>query len=248
MASHGQRAGDRAHGHGRARDRSVRGDEAALHVSVRVRRGEPVGRGGGSGRAHVPHVPSGNRRRAARAQPGGYLRSPCNRARLAGALHGHPLSVGQVRLLPRTRLPVRRHGARRRHLLQRVLAAAGRIGHEEPAARPRQPHRPRDRPHVVRRSGDDALVRRCMDEGGLRELHGREDREPVVPRGQSRPALPLRAPSRRVRRRSDRGNAPDSTAARQPERSRHALRRHHLSEGAGRDAAARAAGWRAGAS
>ena len=36
--------------------------------------------------------------------------------------------------------------------------------------------------HVVRRSRDDALVQRRVDEGGLRQLHGGEDREPVVSR------------------------------------------------------------------
>ena len=117
--------------------------------------------------------------------------------------------------------------------------AARPVGDAESETRPRQPHRPRDRPHVVRRSRDDAVVQRRVDEGGLRELHGGEDRQPVVPRDQSRPALPARALSVRVRDRSHAGHQCDPPAARQPQRGRLALRRDHLSEGADRHAAAR---------
>ena len=56
-------------------------------------------------------------------------------------------------------------------------ADARRVGHAEPAARPRQRDLARDRAHVVRRSRDDEVVQRRVDEGGLRQLHGREDRE-----------------------------------------------------------------------
>ena len=90
----------------------------------------------------------------------------------------------------------------------------------EPEARTRQPDRARDRAHVVRRSRDDAVVRRRVDEGGVRQLHGGEDREPVVPGDQPRAALPLRALSRRLRRRPHRGHQRDPPAARQPERGR----------------------------
>ena len=54
-------------------------------------------------------------------------------ARLAGGLHGHSLPVRQVRLRADPVVPVRRHGARRRDLLQRVEPAARRVGHAEPA-------------------------------------------------------------------------------------------------------------------
>ena len=63
-----------------------------------------------------------------------------------------------------------------------VEPAARRVGDAEPDARARQPDRARDVAHVVRRPGDDALVQRRVDEGGVRQLHGGEDREPVVSR------------------------------------------------------------------
>ena len=95
---------------------------------------------------------------------------------------GDPLSVRQVRFPPRAGLPVRRDGASRRDLLQRQRADARRERDAGPDARARQRHRARDRAHVVRRPGDDAVVQRRVDEGGLRQLHGGEDREPGVPR------------------------------------------------------------------
>ena len=116
--------------------------------------------------------------------------------------------------------------------------AARRVRHPEPEARTRQPDRPRDRPHVVRRPGDDALVQRCVDEGGLRQLHGGEDREPGVPGDQPRPAVPLRALSRRLRGRPHRRHQRHPPAPRQPERGRQPVRRDHLPEGADRDAPA----------
>ena len=97
-------------------------------------------------------------------------------------LHRHPVSVRQVRLRAGPVVPVRRHGASRRDLLQRRRPAARRVGDAESAARARQRHRARDRAHVVRRSRDDALVQRRVDEGGVRQLHGGEDRQPVVSR------------------------------------------------------------------
>ena len=74
---------------------------------------------------------------------------------------------------------------------------ARRVGDAEPAARARQRDRARDRAHVVRRSRHDAVVQRRVDEGGVRQLHGGEDREPVVPAGEPRAALPAGALSRR---------------------------------------------------
>ncbi len=94
---------------------------------------------------------------------------------------GIPVSVRQVRFPAGPRLPVRRHGASRRDLLQRQRAAARRERDAGPDARPRQRHRARDGAHVVRRSRDDAVVLGCVDEGGLRQPHGGEDREPGVP-------------------------------------------------------------------
>ena len=95
--------------------------------------------------------------------------------------------------------------------------------------------------HVVRRSRDDEVVQRRVDEGGLRELHGGEDREPVVPGRESRAAVPASELPGGLRRRSHGGRESDPAGARQPERSGLALRRDHLPEGADRHAAARAA-------
>ena len=53
--------------------------------------------------------------------------------------------------------------------------------HAEPETRPRQPDRARDRAHVVRRPRHHGLVQRRVDEGGLCQLHGRKDRESLVP-------------------------------------------------------------------
>ena len=159
---------------------------------------------------------------------------------LHGGLHRHPLRLRQVRLRGHPGVPVRRHGARRQDPLQRHRPAARRVGDAEPVPGPRLGDLARDRAHVVRRPGDDALVQRRVDEGGVRQLHGREDREPLVPRGESRPALPLRALPRRLRRRSHRRHQRDPPAARQPQRGRQPLRRDHLPEGADRHAAPRA--------
>ena len=148
-------------------------------------------------RPDVPDVPPRDRRREGRAQPRRDLRSACRRARVARALHRHRLSVGQVRFPAGAVVPVRRHGARRRDLLQRVRAPARSVGHAEPEARARQRHRPRDRAHVVRRPGDDAVVQRRVDEGSLRQLHGGEDRQPVVPGDQPRAAVPATRTTRR---------------------------------------------------
>ena len=62
---------------------------------------------------------------------------------------------------------------------------------------------------------------------------------PAFPGDQSRPAVPGGLLSVRLRRRSHRRDERDPPAARQPERGRHALRRHHLPEGADRHAPAR---------
>ena len=110
---------------------------------------------------------------------------------------GYPL--GQVRFPAGPVVPVRRHGARRRDLLQRLGAAARPVGDAEPEARARERHRARDRPHVVRGPRDDAVVQRRVDEGGLRQLHGGEDRQPVVSR---RSTTSCGSSSRTTRRRT----------------------------------------------
>ena len=102
----------------------VRGDAADLDLSVRVRGGQVQRRDGGTQRADLPDVPSRDRRREGRPQPRRRLRPARTRARVARRLHGHPVSVRQVRLRPDSVVPVRRHGAPRRDLLQRQRAAA----------------------------------------------------------------------------------------------------------------------------
>ena len=54
-------------------------------------------------------------------------------------------------------------------------------GDTERAPEPREPHRARNGAHVVRRSRHDEVVRRCVAERGVCELHGREDRQPAFP-------------------------------------------------------------------
>ena len=125
---------------------------------------------------------------------------------------GIPYPFAQVRLRPDPVLPVRRHGASGLDLLQRLVAVPRSVGDDQPEARTRQPDRPRDGAHVVRRSRHHAVVRRRVDEGGVRELHGGEDRQSVVPRDQSRAALPLLALPRRLRRRPNR-RAPTRSAS-----------------------------------
>ena len=79
--------------------------------------------------------------------------------------------------------PVRRHGAPGRHPVSTGRHPARRICHPGRLPGPRQHHRPRNIPHVVRRPRDDELVRRCLDQGGVCQPHGRQDRSPLVPPG-----------------------------------------------------------------
>ena len=74
---------------------------------------------------------SRNRREEGRQEPRRDLRPARGRARLAGAVHGHPLSVRQVRFPARAGVSVRRHGAPGRHLLQRRRPDARRVGDAE---------------------------------------------------------------------------------------------------------------------
>ncbi len=87
--------------------------EPLSDLPLRVCRRPLLGRDRRARRPHVPHVPPRDRRRQGRAQPRRDLRSARVGARLARALHRHPVSVGQVRLPARAVVSVRRHGARR---------------------------------------------------------------------------------------------------------------------------------------
>ena len=217
-----------------------RRNAAHLPVPVRLRGRQVLGRARGAPRSRAPHVSPRERRGEDRAQPRRHLRFARRRTRLDGAVHRHPVPVRQVRHRDDSGVPVRRDGASRGHLLQRERPAPRWIGHSDANPRPRQRDFTRDRPHVVRRSRHDALVRRCLDERSVREFHGGEDRQPVVSGGQPRSAVPARQLPRRLRRRSHGRHQRDPAAARQPQRGGDAVRRHHLSKGADRDAAARA--------
>ena len=151
----------------------------------------------------------------------------------------HPVSVRQVRFPPRAVVSVQRHGTPGGRLLQRRVDLSRRVGDREPGARPRQRHRARNGAHVVRRSGDDAVVQRRVDEGSLRQLHGGEDRQSLVPEGQPRAPVPGGALPGSLCGRSHRGHPSDPAGARQPERGGQSVRRDHLPEGADRHASAR---------
>ena len=184
-----------------ARSRRFAETQPLSDLSLLVRRRRLQGRDRRAQRPHVPDVPPRDRRREGGAQPRRDLRPARARARVHGA--ATPASrtpFGKFDFVAIPAVPVRRHGARRQDPLQRVGAAARRVGDAEPVARPRVGDRARNRAHVVRRPGDDALVQRRVDEGGVRQLHGGEDRQPVVPRGEPRPALPAVALSRRPTR------------------------------------------------
>jgi aminopeptidase N len=93
--------------------------------------------------------------------------------------------------------------------------------------------------YVVWRSGHDAVVQRRLDEGSLRELHGGQDREPVVSAGESQSAVHAGALSGCISDRSHGGGQSDSSGAHESERGRATLRAHHLPESPHRDATAR---------
>ena len=220
-----------ARGPGRRR---LHRDPHDQQLPVRLRGGRLPGRGSRARRAADGDVPPRDRPRAGRAQ----RRRPVRPARVgpgvAGGVHRHPVPVREVRLRAGAGLPVRRDGAPGGDLLPRRFAAARRERHAERVSGKSQSHRPRDRPHVVRGPGHHAVVRRRLDEGDVRQLPGREDRQPGVSGGRPRPAVPAGPPPGRVRRRPHRGRQPHPAAARQPERGGHALRGHHLPEGAHR--------------
>ena len=157
---------------------------------------------------------------ASRTRSASSTSSPCRAFQFGGMEHPGAIWYRAELALPRS------HG----------LAHAG--------ARPRQPDRARDGAHVVRRPRHHALVQRRVDEGGVRQLHGREDRRPGVPRHQPQAALLPGAPAHGVRRGPHRRREPHPPAAREPARRGLAVRRDHLPEGAGGDAAARDAGGR----
>ena len=242
LAGGEQRRGREAHGGRRRRghdDAGVCRDAAAAHLSVRVRRRPVPGGDRRARRPRVADVPSRDRRGQGGAQPRRHLRPARLGAAVARGLHRDSLSVRQVRHRRDPVVHVRRHGTRRRDLLQRVRPAARRVGDAEPDARSRQRDRARDVAHVVRRPRHHALVQRRVDERGVRQLHGGQDREPVVPRREPRAALPAGALPVGLRHRPHRRHQRHPPGARQPRSGRADVRPDHLRQGADRDAAAR---------
>ena len=95
----------------------IRRDQSPAHLSVRFRRRQIPGGDRRAQRPHLSHVSSRDRRRQSGAQPRRDLRPPRARPGLAGAVHRHSLPVGEIRFRAHPFVPVRRHGARRRHPL-----------------------------------------------------------------------------------------------------------------------------------
>ena len=186
-----QRRRDVARGSRRTGEAHVRRDAAALDLPLRLRRRA-------ASRSRPPNATAGPFRMFHRETDAAKVAR--NREAIfdlhASALEWleqytgipYPLGKFDFLLVPSFQFGGMEHAGR--DLLQRLRPAARPVGDPEPAARARQRHRPRDLPHVVRRSRHDALVQRRVDEGGVRQFHGREDRQPVVPGDQSRAALP----------------------------------------------------------
>ena len=245
MGDRGERARSRTREQRRSRARAIRRDQTAPDISVRVRRRQILDRAGHAQRPRDADVPPRDRCGEGCTQSRCALRPARVGAGVARGLHRDSISVRQARFHPDSVLPVRRHGACGRDSLQRDGPDARRERDAEPAAQSREHDRARDRAHVVRRSRDHAVVQRRLDERGLCQLHGGEDRQPVVPGRESRAALPAVELSGCVLGGSHGGRESDSAAAQQSQRCGAAVRAHHLREGADRHAAARDGGRRA---
>ena len=100
--------------------RDVRRNAADPDLPVRVCGRKVLRRSRGAQRPHVPHGAPGDRRAKGRTQSRRVVRSPRRRARVARTVHGHSLSLRQVRFPARAGVSVRRHGAPGRRLLQRL--------------------------------------------------------------------------------------------------------------------------------
>ena len=95
----------------------------------------------------------------------------------ARAVLREPASVRQARPPRRSRVLVRRHGeSRRDHLRRPDPPPRSEVRRLRGSRAARGDHRARDRPHVVRRSGDDGLVGRPLAERIVRVLDGGQDR------------------------------------------------------------------------
>ena len=193
----------------------LRGNPADPDVPVRVRRRHVPGRDRGTRRPDVPDAPPRDRREEGRAESRRRLR-PSRRRRWRGSSSTPASRIGSASSTSSSRPSFQFSGMEHPGAIFYNASSIllDEIGDREPDARPREPHRARDGAHVVRRPGDDAVVQRRVDEGGVRQLHGGEDREPGVSEGQPRAAVPDGALPRRVRRRSHRGHASHPAGAR----------------------------------
>ena len=104
---------------------------------------------------------------------------------LDGAVHGHPLPLRTIWFRGAAGLPVWRHGAPWVHPIHRSRDIPPAESDARRRAYATESHCPRDRTHVVWRPRHDAMVRRCVDERGVCQLHGRQNLTPTVPRYQS---------------------------------------------------------------
>ena len=103
--------------------------------------------------------------------------SPCTARRSipSARLVRFPVPVSEARSRARAGVPLWRDGARRRDVPARGVGAVPvRAGRRATGAAPRAAPLPRDLAPVVRRSGHDAVVRRPVAQGRLRELPGGE--------------------------------------------------------------------------
>ena len=129
LAGGGQRAaGSRSRARPSAPDARLPGDAAHPHLPVRLRGGRLPGGGGGGGRAADAHVPPRDRH-APRWRATATRSSSSTRKALAWLedYTGIPYPFQKFDFVADPLLPVRRHGAPGRDLLQRVGPPAGRV-------------------------------------------------------------------------------------------------------------------------
>ena len=199
---------------------------ADLDLPVRVRRGQVLDRNRRAERPHVPHVPPRDRCRQGRAQPRRGLRSARDRARAGSSTTpGSPIrSASSTSCWCRRSssaawsTPARSSTTRPGLLLDQSATQNQKLGRASVIAH--------ETAHMW--FGDLVtmrVVQRRVDEGGLRQLHGGEDRQPVVPRDQPRAAVSVRPLPVGLRGRPHAGHQRDPPGTRQPGRGGQPLRR-----------------------
>ena len=110
----------------------------------------------------------------------------------------YPFDKYDFVLLPTFPFPGMEHAGATSYNADELMLEDSATQQERSGARPLD--RARGGARVVRQSGHDALVRRRLDQGGVRELHGVEDRRPPVPGRAARSrVLPGQPPAARIR-------------------------------------------------